>query len=263
MRRPLVIGNWKMNGTKSSVAKLIDSTLAHWHGMHQAEVAVCAPYVHLGQVARQLAESNIHFGAQDVSQYEDGAYTGDISAAMLADMFCHFVIVGHSERRQFYSESDELVAKKFAAVLAAKMTPVLCIGESLQQRDGGETLKVVERQLQAVIDRVGIEKMSHAVVAYEPIWAIGTGRTATPQQAEEVHSFIREQLKSSGLTVRILYGGSVKSNNAAELFEQQNIDGGLVGGASLNADDFLDICRAAELPSTVNKINAIDQQKQN
>jgi len=250
MRRPLVIGNWKMNGTKSSVAKLIDGTLEHWQGMHQAEVGVCVPFVHLGQVARQLAESNIQFGAQDVSQYANGAYTGDTSAAMLADMFCHFVIVGHSERRQHFSESDELVATKFAAVLEAKMTPVLCIGESLAERDGGETLNVVGRQLQVVIDRVGIDNMSHAVVAYEPIWAIGTGRTATPAQAEDVHRFIREQLKGSGKAVRILYGGSVKASNAVELFEQENIDGGLVGGASLNTNDFLDICQAAELPKT-------------
>jgi triosephosphate isomerase len=246
MRRPLVVGNWKMNGTKQSVADLINGLLAAWQGVHQAEVAVCAPYVHLGQVARQLAESNINFGAQDLSQFENGAYTGDISAAMLSDMFCHFVIVGHSERRQYHQESSELVAKKFVAAVDAKLTPILCVGETLEQRDAGQTLTVIKEQLQAVLDVIQPAVMNHAVVAYEPVWAIGTGRTATPEQAEEVHAFIRQQLGKQGNNTRILYGGSVKASNAQELFQQANIDGGLVGGASLIADEFIQICRAAE-----------------
>ena len=246
MRRPLVVGNWKMNGTKESVADLVNGLLAAWQGVHQAEVGVCAPYVHLHQVARQLAESNIALGAQDVSHYENGAYTGDISAAMLSDMFCHFVIVGHSERRQYHNESNELVAKKFVAAIEQKITPILCVGETLAQRDADQTLSVIEAQLQAVLDVIDPKVMNHAVVAYEPIWAIGTGRTATPEQAEEVHAFIRKQLGEQGANTRILYGGSVKANNARELFQQANIDGGLVGGASLVANEFISICQAAE-----------------
>jgi len=246
MRRPLVVGNWKMNGTKESVADLVNGLLAAWQGVHQAEVGVCAPYVHLHQVARQLAESNIALGAQDVSHYENGAYTGDISAAMLSDMFCHFVIVGHSERRQYHNESNELVAKKFVAAIEQKITPILCVGETLAQRDADQTLSVIEAQLQAVLDVIDPNVMNHAVVAYEPIWAIGTGRTATPEQAEEVHAFIRKQLGEQGANTRILYGGSVKANNARELFQQANIDGGLVGGASLVANEFISICQAAE-----------------
>ena len=246
MRRPLVVGNWKMNGTKDSVAELVRGLLAAWQGVHQAEVAVCAPYVHLHQVARQLAESNITLGAQDLSQFENGAYTGDISAAMLSDMFCHFVIVGHSERRQYHRESNELVAKKFVAAIDQKLTPILCVGETLDQRDAGQTLSVIEAQLHAVLDVINPNVMNHAVVAYEPIWAIGTGRTATPEQAEQVHAFIRKQLGQQGSNTRILYGGSVKANNAREMFAQPNIDGGLVGGASLVAEEFISICRAAE-----------------
>lgn len=247
MRRPLVVGNWKMNGTKKSVAELIDQFLLLWQGVHQAETAVCAPFVHLGQVARQLAESNVVFGAQDVSPYADGAYTGDISAAMLSDMFCHFVIVGHSERRQYYQESNELVAQKCSVVLEAKMIPVVCVGESLEQREAKETLAIIEAQLQAVIDEVGLAGLNKSVIAYEPVWAIGTGKTATPEQAEEVHAFIRQQLSSEGVNTRILYGGSVKSSNAHELFSQPNIDGGLIGGAALKADEFYKVCQAAEL----------------
>lgn len=251
MRRPLVVGNWKMNGTKRSVAGLLDGLLARWHGMHQAEVAVCSAFVHLGQLGRQLQESNIQIGAQDVSQYGDGAYTGDISAAMLSDMFCDYVIVGHSERREYHRETDDIVAEKFAVAQDAKLTPILCVGESLAERDAGKALDVIGRQIDAVVERVGLDQLTRAVIAYEPIWAIGTGRTATPEQAEEVHAFIREKLGDTGSTTRILYGGSVKPNNAAELFGQKNIDGGLVGGASLNTDDFIEICLAADLPSSV------------
>lgn len=246
MRRPLVVGNWKMHGTKETVAALIDGMLERWQGMHQAEVGVCPPFVHLHQVGRQLAESNIFLGAQDVSPNEDGAYTGDISAAMLSDHFCHFVIVGHSERRQYHKESNGLIARKVQAAVDAKLLPILCIGESLEQREANETLDVVAEQLKAVIDQVGTDAFAQGVIAYEPVWAIGTGKTATPEQAEEVHAFIREQLGEVGERTRILYGGSVKATNAQELFAQANIDGALVGGASLVAEEFIAICRAAE-----------------
>lgn len=236
-----------MNGSKKSVAELIDQILQLWQGVHQAEVAVCPPYVHLYQISRQLAESNVVLGAQDVSGFTDGAYTGDISATMLSDMFCHFVIVGHSERRQYYRESNELVAKKTKMVLDAKMIPIICVGESLQQREAEQTLTVIEEQLNAVIDHVGLHNLNNSVIAYEPVWAIGTGLTATPQQAEEVHAFIRAQLGAEGKNIRILYGGSVKGANAQELFAQPNIDGGLIGGASLKAQEFYQICQAAEL----------------
>jgi triosephosphate isomerase (TIM) len=248
MRRPLVVGNWKMNGTGRGIAELLEKLLKHWQGTQQTEVAVCPSYVYLEQVARQLAKSTIQLGAQDVSQYDNGAYTGDISAAMLSDMACSFVIVGHSERRQYYSESNQLVARKFAAAMNARLTPILCVGESLAQREVGETLSVIREQLQAVIDLVDVEQFEHAVVAYEPVWAIGTGLTATPEQAQEVHRFIREQLgrEQAGAVTRILYGGSVKPDNAEALFQQPDIDGGLVGGASLNAQEFSLICQAAE-----------------
>lgn len=249
MRRPLVVGNWKMNGTQRSIAELLNGLLERWQGVHQAEVGVCAPYVYLGQVASQLGQSNIQLGAQDVSQHENGAHTGDISAVMLADLHCDFVIVGHSERRDHHRESSQLVADKFAAAQDAKLTPILCVGESLAQREGNQALDVIRQQLQAVIELAGVDAFNHAIVAYEPVWAIGTGRTATPEQAQEVHRFIREQLGRAGSTTRILYGGSVKSGNAAELFRQPDIDGGLVGGASLDAEEFSRICQAAELPA--------------
>lgn len=249
MRRPLVVGNWKMNGTRRSIAELLDGLLQRWQGVHQAEVGVCAPFVYLDQVAKQLAGSNIRFGSQDLSQHDNGAYTGEISAAMLADLQCDFAIVGHSERRDYHRESSELVAEKFIAAQGAELTPILCVGESLAQRENGETLDVIRAQLQAVIDRAGLEAFDRAVVAYEPVWAIGTGRTATPEQAQEVHRFIRQQLAAAGPATRILYGGSVKSGNAQELFGQPDIDGGLVGGASLDAEEFGRICQAAELPA--------------
>lgn len=239
-----------MNGSRQNNAELLKSLQDAWQGVHQAEVAVCAPYVYLAQVGQTLAESNIQFGAQDLSERDNGAFTGDISAAMLADMQCHFVIVGHSERRQYHRESNEQVAEKFAAALEAKLVPILCVGESLEQREADQTLPVIQGQMQAVIGKVGIERFRHAVVAYEPVWAIGTGRTASPEQAQEVHRFIREQLAEAGSATRVLYGGSVKAANAGELFAQPDIDGGLVGGASLNADEFIEICRAAELPFT-------------
>jgi triosephosphate isomerase len=246
MPRPLVVGNWKMNGSRRSIAELLEGLLQRWQGAHKAEVAVCAPFVYLAQVGRQLADSHIRYGAQDLSPHENGAYTGDISAAMLSDMLCSFVIVGHSERRSIHGESNELVAEKAAAALSARLTPIICVGESLEQREANQTLEVVEAQLKAVTERIGGEQYARAVVAYEPVWAIGTGKTASPEQAQEVHSFIRGQLGANGAQTPILYGGSVKADNAEELFRQADIDGGLVGGASLDAEEFSQICEAAD-----------------
>lgn len=246
MPRPLVVGNWKMNGSRRSIAELLEGLLQRRQGAGEAEVAVCAPFVYLPQVGMQLADSRIRFGAQDLSPYESGAYTGDISAAMLKDVYCSYVIVGHSERRSIHGESNELVAEKAAAALAAGLTPIVCVGESLEQREANQTLQVIEAQLQAVAERIGPAQHPKTVVAYEPVWAIGTGRTATPEQAQEVHSFIRGQLGANGAKTPILYGGSVKPDNAEALFHQADIDGGLIGGASLDAEQFSQICEAAD-----------------
>lgn len=247
MRRPLVVANWKMNGNLSSNRQLLESFLGRWQGVHQAEVGVCPPAAYLGQVSGLLSSTNVELGAQDVSHAQGGAFTGEVSASMLADCGCRFAIVGHSERRDYHGESDSLVAKKFIAAQDQGLTPVLCVGESLVQRESEETLLVVGEQLKAVIDAAGRNALATSVIAYEPVWAIGTGLTATPEQAQEVHAFIREQLGALGAGVRILYGGSVKSANAQELFAQEDIDGALVGGASLNSDEFYSICQAADL----------------
>lgn len=245
MRQALVVGNWKMNGSLASNSQLLESFLERWQGEHQVEVAVCPPAIYLAQ-AKQLAGNGLQVGAQDVSRAESGAYTGELAATMVADLDCRYAIVGHSERREYHSETDELVAEKFATAQQAGLVPILCVGETLEQREAGETLGVIARQLKAVIDRVGQQTMVNAVVAYEPVWAIGTGLTATPEQAQEVHGFIREQLGDTGDAVRILYGGSVKPANAGELFAKPDIDGALVGGASLASEDFYQICLAAE-----------------
>lgn len=214
-----------------------------------AEVAVCVPYPYLAQARSVLEGSRVAWGAQDVSEHAQGAYTGEVSGAMLADFGCRYVLVGHSERRSFYGDTDAVVAAKFAAAQKAGLLPVLCVGESLAEREAGITGEVVTRQIDAVLAANGIESFARAVVAYEPVWAIGTGRTASPQQAQEVHALIRARFArdSAGIAagLRILYGGSVKANNAAELFGQADIDGGLIGGASLVAADFLAICGAA------------------
>lgn len=214
-----------------------------------AGVAVCVPYPYLAQARTVLDGSNVAWGAQDVSEHERGAWTGEVSGAMLADFGCSYALVGHSERRSFYGDTDAVVAAKFAAALKAGLTPVLCIGESLAEREAGITGEVVTRQIDAVLANSGIEAFVRAVVAYEPVWAIGTGRTASPEQAQEVHALLRARFARDDAKVaaglRILYGGSVKANNAAELFGQSDIDGGLIGGASLVAADFLAICAAA------------------
>jgi len=249
MRRPFVAGNWKMNGSRASIQALLDGIKAGIDGVAVAEVAVCAPYIYLPQVAEQLEGTAIAWGAQNVSQEAGGAFTGEIAISMLQDFGCRYVIVGHSERRALYGESDELVAQKFSVVRAAGLVPILCVGETLEEREGGVTEQVVARQLDAVTGLEGVAALADAVVAYEPVWAIGTGRTATPEQAQEVHAFIRGRIAEQDAGVaeglRILYGGSVKGANAAELFAQGDIDGGLIGGASLDAEDFLTICRAA------------------
>lgn len=248
MRQKLVAGNWKMHGSIELNARLLDGVLAGLSGVKSA-VAVCVPYPYLAQAQQRLSGSVVAWGAQDVSEHAQGAYTGEVAGAMLQDFGCRYVLVGHSERRAMYGDSDAVVAAKFAAAQAAGLVPVLCVGETLAERQANETVAVVARQLAAVLERVGIAAFAQAVVAYEPVWAIGTGLTATPAQAQEVHAAIRAQLAAQDATVaaglQILYGGSVKPQNAGELFAQPDIDGGLIGGAALVAEDFLAICRAA------------------
>ncbi|NWG87278.1 MAG: triose-phosphate isomerase [Hydrogenophilaceae bacterium] len=248
MRRKLVAGNWKMHGSLAENERLLDGVLAGMANI-KADVAVCVPFPYLAQVQAKLSGSAIASGAQNLSQHGKGAFTGEVSAAMLRDFGCKYVIVGHSERRALYGESDELVAEKFEAAQAAGLIPILCVGESLNEREAGVTEQVVARQLDAVIAKSGVGALADAVVAYEPVWAIGTGKTATPQQAQEVHAFIRGKIAALDPAVAqgliIQYGGSMKANNAAELLAQPDIDGGLIGGASLVADEFLAICRAA------------------
>jgi triosephosphate isomerase (TIM) len=249
MRQTLVAGNWKMNGSKQSITALLDGLLQGMTEIKKAEVAVCPPFVYLSLVAERLHGSAINWGAQNLSQEQPGAFTGEVAAAMLNDFACKYVLVGHSERRALYGESDALVAQKFAVARKAGLKPILCVGELLEERETGQTEAVVARQLDAVIDLEGIGAFADAVIAYEPVWAIGTGKTASPQQAQDVHAFIRQKLASRDAQVaantQILYGGSVKGSNAAELFAMADIDGGLIGGASLKADEFLMICKAA------------------
>ncbi|MCP5269582.1 MAG: triose-phosphate isomerase [Zoogloeaceae bacterium] len=249
MRSPLVVGNWKMHGDLAGNLQLLQQVIAGVPAAGAVDMVVCAPFPYLEQVRNLLAATPVGWGAQTLSEHAQGAYTGEVSAGMLREFGCRYVIVGHSERRALFSESDEQVAAKFLAACNAGLVPILCVGETLAQRESGETVRVVEKQLQVVLDRAGVERFSSAVVAYEPVWAIGTGRTATPEQAQEVHVAIRsclarlDQQVASGL--QILYGGSVKAQNAGEIFAQADIDGGLIGGASLVADDFLAICQAA------------------
>ena len=246
-RKKLIAGNWKMNGSLAANAALIGELLAGI-GQPACDVAVCVPAVYLAQVQLLLAgQGGIALGAQDVSQHESGAYTGDVSAAMLKELGARYVIVGHSERRQYQGETDAQVAVKAQRALAAGLTPIVCVGETLREREQGETESVVSRQLSAVIQLNG-ERLADLVVAYEPVWAIGTGRTATPEQAQTVHAALRALLAAADLQaagVRSLYGGSMNAGNAAELLAQPDIDGGLIGGASLKARDFLKIIETA------------------
>jgi triosephosphate isomerase len=244
-RRPLVVGNWKMNGDGASNAALLATLKAAPLG--DAEVSVCVPALFLHDVSQQLQGSAVHWGAQDCSSHEAGAFTGEISAAMLAEFGCCHVIVGHSERRALHGESDALVAAKAAAALAHGLVPIVCVGETLAERDAGRTEAVVGRQLGAAVELLG-KRIDGVVVAYEPVWAIGTGKTASPAEAQAVHAFLRQLLGDAGAaagSLRILYGGSVKADNAAQLFAEADIDGGLIGGASLKAADFIAICQAA------------------
>jgi triosephosphate isomerase len=245
-RRQIVIGNWKLNGSIGSVTDLLQELVAGWVGVHQAEVVVCPAHIHLLHAYNELAQANIALGGQDVSEFEAGPYTGDVSAEMLHDAGCQYAIVGHSERRRFHCEGDMQVARKVERAQAAMLVPIVCVGESYADRQAGMALQVIERQLTAVIDHCGVEQLARAVVAYEPLWAVGTGITAAPEQAQEVHAHIRNMLGGVGMLTRIVYGGSVKASNAKSLFAQPDIDGALVGGASLIAKEFLDICQAAE-----------------
>ena len=240
-RRSLVAANWKMNGSRSANEAWLGEFAGRKGGL-KCDVVVCAPHVYLPHLSDTLGRDEM--GAQDLSTHQPGAYTGDIAAEMLRDIGCGWVIVGHSERRQWHGETDAVVAAKAERALQAGLRPIVCIGETLQQREAGQTHAVLSSQLAAVLERVGAEALSSGALAYEPVWAIGTGRTATPEQAQEVHAALRAQIGNDGDSLRVLYGGSVKPANAAELFNQPDIDGGLIGGASLVAADFLAICAA-------------------
>ncbi len=249
MRQYLVAGNWKMNGSHDANAALLEGVCAGRAKAAGVEVMVCPPAVYLQSVAAAIVGHDIALGAQDVSEHEKGAHTGEVSAGMLTDLCCTYTLVGHSERRTMYGDTDARVAAKFAAASAAGLVPVLCIGETLEEREAGDTERVVATQLDAVLDAVGVEGFGKAVIAYEPVWAIGTGHTATPEQAQAVHAFLRGRLAARdedlAVRTRIVYGGSMKAANAGELLAQDDIDGGLIGGASLVAEDFLAIAAAA------------------
>jgi triosephosphate isomerase (TIM) len=251
VRRKLVAGNWKMYGALVQNAELLDAVRSGMEQIRNVDCAVCVPFPYLSQAQQKLSGSAVKWGAQDVHQLEKGAYTGEVSAAMLRDLGCSYVIVGHSERRAYYNEGSRLVAEKFLAAQRAGLTPILCVGETLEQRENGTTEEVVAGQMDALIQLGGVDVLRNAVVAYEPVWAIGTGKTATAAQAQAVHAFIRRRVASHDGQIAaelcILYGGSVKANNAAELFVMPDIDGGLIGGASLVADEFLAICRAGQV----------------
>ncbi len=247
MRRKLIAGNWKMHGSLAENEALLSAVLAGM-GSVKAGVAVCVPFPYLAQVQAKLSGSSVAWGAQNLNQHGKGAYTGEVSAAMLNDFGCAYVIVGHSERRSIYGESDVVVVDKFAAAQSAGLTPILCVGETLEERETGVTEQIVGRQLDAVVAKCGVSALAKAVVAYEPVWAIGTGKTASPEQAQAVHAFIRGKVRALDAEVAeglvIQYGGSMKAGNAVELLSQPDIDGGLIGGAALLAEEFLAICRA-------------------
>ncbi|HMM66211.1 MAG TPA: triose-phosphate isomerase [Dokdonella sp.] len=247
MRRKLVAGNWKMHGTRESSARLVGDVAASLP--KGADVAVIPPFPYLAELVARGAGTPLAFGAQDLSEHAQGAFTGEVAGSMLREIGCHFVLVGHSERRQMHAETDPVVARKFVAAQAAGLVPILCVGELLEHREAGGTEAIIAAQLEAVLDLAGIAAFENAVVAYEPVWAIGTGKTASPGQAQDVHAFMRDKFARQDARIasslRLLYGGSVKAANAAELFAESDIDGGLIGGASLVAADFLAICNAA------------------
>jgi triosephosphate isomerase len=244
MRRPLVVGNWKMNGSRKTSIALVKSIVAQSADVTNAEMALCAPFIYLNDVAELLKDKDIGLGAQDVSVHLNGAYTGEVAASMLVDCDCKYAIVGHSERRQYHAESNLLVAQKALTAFKSGLTPIICLGESFEERNSDRVETVVGEQLQAVQSVLGLAGLQQSVIAYEPVWAIGTGLTATPEQAQDVHRFIRSRLGEIAQKVNIIYGGSVKSANAGELFAQKDIDGALVGGASLDAKEFIGIAAA-------------------
>ena len=246
MRKPILIANWKMNGSLHANQALMTKMLAKLRPFRKTvDIAICPPFPYLFQVRDLLGYTGLYLGAQNASAAKSGAHTGEVSATMLQEMGCRYVLVGHSERRALYHESDADIAARFKQVLATELTPVLCVGETLEEREQGDTMAVIERQLQSVIDASGMTGLGNGIIAYEPVWAIGTGRTATPDQVSEIHRAIRQFLDGrapgAGQSTRIVYGGSVKSGNAAELFKSPEVDGGLIGGASLQAEEFASI----------------------
>ncbi len=249
MRKALVAGNWKLNGSREANSALVQAITAELGSGLGCDILVCPPFVYLDEIGRALSGTDVLLGAQDVASESGGAFTGEVSAEMLREIGCSHAIIGHSERRALYGESDAVVARKFEATRAQNIVPILCVGESLEEREAGITMDIVDRQIGAVLAAAGVEAFAGSVVAYEPVWAIGTGRTATPDQAQEVHAQLRGIVSAAdakiGAELRILYGGSVKGANARELFSMADIDGGLIGGASLDAADFVAICKAA------------------
>jgi triosephosphate isomerase len=247
-RRPLVVGNWKMHGSVAGAQSLARAVASRAHALPSIDIAICPPFPHLGVVANELVSSRVELGAQTVSEFEQGAFTGEIAAAMLTDLGCRWVIVGHSERRALFEESIAAAAAKSDAAVSAGLTPIVCVGETLAERKNGTTNEFLLEQLQPFIDN-NCARLQNAVIAYEPVWAIGTGETASPDQAQEVHEFIRATIAKNNValanSIRLLYGGSVKPDNAAELFAMSDVDGGLIGGASLKTEDFMQICGAA------------------
>jgi len=249
-RAGLVVGNWKMHGNLIRNQELLTAIISGTRSLQNTSCAVCVPYPYLAQARSALKDTHVAWGGQNVSQYHQGAYTGEVSADMLIDFGCRYVIVGHSERRALYSEDNQVVAEKFRSAQERSLIPILCVGETLAQREANETEQVIATQIDAVINLVGVNAIEQSIIAYEPVWAIGTGKTATPQQAQDVHAFIRNRIASHNSQiasgVQIIYGGSVKSGNASELFMMPDIDGGLIGGASLIAEEFISICLAAQ-----------------
>ena len=249
-RQPIVAGNWKMNGSQAESAALLTGLKKGLGTVNKAKIVVCPPFILVPLAAKELAGTTAAWGGQNLDTHKSGAFTGEVSGPMLKDFGCSYVIIGHSERRTLFGETDAMVAEKFKAAQDAGLIPILCVGETLSEREANQTEAVVARQLDAVVNTLGIAALANSVVAYEPVWAIGTGKTASPQQAQDVHRFIRGRLAAKDAKVadgmRILYGGSMKAANAKELIGQQDIDGGLIGGASLVADEFLAICRAAD-----------------
>ena len=249
MRRTLIAGNWKMNGSLESITELMKGIKAGLAEVTNADLAVCPPAVYLLRVSGLIDQDNIGLGSQNICDQASGAFTGELAPSMLKEAGCQYAIIGHSERRSLYAESDELIARRFAMAVESGITPILCIGETLEERESGVTENVVSRQLDAVINTQGVEALAQCVIAYEPVWAIGTGKTASPEQAQAVHAYIRSKIGTlnTGVAekVQILYGGSMNAANAQELLSQPDIDGGLIGGASLKAEDFLAIGKSA------------------